>query len=242
MSLPAFSGSKRVVEIGSPSSVAKRRRGLVRDPMVTSFSLLDPQWVPEGTTVSDRKRAAMIKKADRVIAVLSRFVARVVRQYRFNKLFPHANEAWANIMEKEDAEMIAENEARLRELIIMPADELREHWGYQTGMQGRCPSLMRFIRFVHQKREERAALIEENRQIWLELNFSLIGLSVRQTDPRINEFRVGSSVIQPMSVVAEWTPMSFQNIGVPVILHNPQAVAPVRRVTGRFAALDSDDE
>ena len=103
-----------------PFAVRQRGRGLVRDPAVHGYSLLDPQWVPKGTTVSDRKRAAMIKKADRVIAVLSRFVARVVRRFRFNKLFPYADEAWANIMEREDNERKIEREARLRVLVTMP--------------------------------------------------------------------------------------------------------------------------
>jgi hypothetical protein len=36
--------------------------------------------------------------------------------------------------------------------------------------------------------------------------------------------------------------MSFHAIAAPVQLHNAMRAAPVRRVTGRFSALDSDDE
>ena len=227
-----------------PFAVRQRGRGLVRDPAVHGYSLLDPQWVPEGTTVSDRKRAAMIKKADRVIAVLSRFVARVVRQYKFNKLFPYANEAWANIMEQEDKQRKIEREARLRVLVTMPEEQLNAHWREQIAAQGErdLEPLVRFMQVIWAKRAQREAAIEENRQVWLELNFNLIGMSTRAIEPVAQAFRVGSTVIQPMSVVAEWTPMSFQNIGVPVHLHNPQAAAPVRRVAGYFSALDSDDE
>jgi hypothetical protein len=227
-----------------PFAVRQRGRGLVRDPAVHGYSLLDPQWVPEGTTVSDRKRAAMIKKADRVIAVLSRFVARAVRQYKFNKLFPYANEAWANIMEQDDNQRKIEREARLRVLVTMPEEQLNAHWREQIAAQGErdLEPLVRFMQVIWAKRAQREATIEENRQVWLELNFNLIGMSTRAIEPVAQAFRVGSTVIQPMSVVAEWTPMSFQNIGVPVHLHNPQAAAPVRRVTGRFSALDSDDE
>jgi hypothetical protein len=85
-----------------PFSVRQRGRGLVRDPAVHGYSLLDPQWVPVGTTVSDRKKASMIKKADRVIAVLARFVARVARSYRFRKIFGNGDLAWSVIMERED--------------------------------------------------------------------------------------------------------------------------------------------
>lgn len=227
-----------------PFAVRQRGRGLVRDPAVHGYSLLDPQWVPEGTTVSDRKRAAMIKKADRVIAVLSRFVARVVRRFRFNKLFPYANEAWANIMEQEDNQRKIEREARLRVLVTMPEEQLNAHWREQIAAQGErdLEPLVRFMQVIWAKRAQREAAIEENRQVWLELNFNLIGMSTRVIEPVAQAFRVGTTVIQPMSVVAEWTPMSFQNIGVPVILHNPQAAAPVRRVAGYFSALDSDDE
>jgi hypothetical protein len=227
-----------------PFAVRQRGRGLVRDPAVHGYSLLDPQWVPKGTTVSDRKRAAMIKKADRVIAVLSRFVARVVRRFRFDKLFPYADEAWANIMEREDNERKIEREARLRVLVTMPEEQLNAHWREQIAAQGErdLEPLVRFMQVIWAKRAQREAAIEENRQVWLELNFNLIGMSTRVIEPVAQAFRVGTTVIQPLSLIAEWTPMSFQNIGVPVILHNPQAAAPVRRVTGYFSALDSDDE
>jgi hypothetical protein len=225
-----------------PFAVRQRGRGLVRDPAVHGYSLLDPQWVPKGTTVSDRKKAYMLK-VDRVIAVLARFAAYCARTRRFRKVFPPCDEAWSVTMWREDNRIAAERAARLRNLIVMPEAELNAHWRQQIAAHQDIGNLWNFMIFIRAKRAQREAQIEEGRQIWNELNFSRIGLSVRVEDALPQGFRVGSTVIQPVRVVSTWTPMSFQNIGVPVRLNNPQAAAPVRRVVmGRFSALDSDDE
>jgi hypothetical protein len=220
-----------------PYSVRQRGRGLVRDPAVHGYSLMDPQWVPVGTTVSDRKKASMIKKADRVIAVLSRFVARVSRIHRFRKIFSNGDLAWSVIMEREDQERMAHREAHLRNLIVMPEDQLYAHWRQQMAAHQEIGNLWNLMNLVKVKRAEREKQIRENQLIWTELNFNQIGMSVRSNEPMLTGFRVGSTVIMP-----SWVPMSFTNIGVPVRLHNPQVVAPVRRVQmGRFAALDDDE-
>ena len=224
-----------------PFAVRQRRRGLVRDPAVNGYSLLEQQWVPEGTTVADRKKKTQMKKVDRVIAVLSRFVAYCARTRQFRKVFPHSDECWANIAEREDNERIAENKARMRNLVVMRECDLRAHFRLQVAEAGQCipDSLIRFMGTVWALRDKRDAQIAEGRQVWKELNFANIGLSVRDHPVLPQTFRVGSTVIQPIS---GWVPMSFHTIGVPVRLHNTQSAAPVRRVTGRFSALDSDDE
>lgn len=220
-----------------PYSVRQRGRGLVRDPAVHGYSLLDPQWVPVGTTVSDRKKASMIKKADRVIAVLSRFVARVARSFRFRKIFSNGDLAWSVIMEREDTRNRNERDQTLRNLIVMPEDQLYAHWREQMAAHREIGNLWNLMILVKTKRAEREQRIRENQLIWNELNFNQIGLSVRSNEPMLTGFRVGSTVIAP-----SWVPMSFANIGVPVRLHNPRAAAPVRRVQmGRFAALDDDE-
>jgi len=220
-----------------PYSVRQRGRGLVRDPAVHGYSLLDPQWVPVGTTVSDRKKASMIKKADRVIAVLSRFVARVARSFRFRKIFSNGDLAWSVIMEREDTHNRNERDQTLRNLIVMPEDQLYAHWREQMAAHREIGNLWNLMILVKTKRAEREKRIRENQLIWNELNFNQIGLSVRSNEPMLVGFRVGSTVIAP-----SWAPMSFANIGVPVRLHNPRAAAPVRRVQmGRFAALDDDE-
>lgn len=220
-----------------PYSVRQRGRGLVRDPAVHGYSLLDPQWVPVGTTVSDRKKAAMIKKADRVIAVLARFVARVARGYRFRKIFGNGDLAWSVIMEREDTHNRNERDQTLRNLIVMPEEQLYAHWREQMAAHREIGNLWNLMILVKTKRAEREQRIRENQLIWTELNFNEIGLSVRSNEPMLTGFRVGSTVITP-----SWVPMSFTNIGVPVRLHNPRAAAPVRRVQmGRFAALDDDE-
>jgi hypothetical protein len=220
-----------------PFSVRQRGRGLVRDPAVHGYSLLDPQWVPVGTTVSDRKKASMIKKADRVIAVLSRFVARVARIHRFRKIFSNGDLAWSVIMEREDTQQRNEREANLRNLIVMPEEQLYAHWRQQMAAHQEIGNLWNLMNLVKAKRTEREQRIRENQIIWTELNFNQIGMSVRSNEPMLTGFRVGSTVITP-----SWVPMSFTNIGVPVRLHNPRAAAPVRRVQmGRFAALEDDE-
>jgi hypothetical protein len=220
-----------------PFSVRQRGRGLVRDPAVHGYSLLDPQWVPAGTTVSDRKKAAMIKKADRVIAVLARFMARVARGYRFRKIFGNGDLAWSVIMEREDTHNRNERDQTLRNLIVMPEEQLYAHWREQMAAHREIGNLWNLMILVKTKRAEREQRIRENQLIWNELNFNQIGLSVRSNEPMLTGFRVGSTVITP-----SWVPMSFTNIGVPVRLHNPRAAAPVRRVQmGRFAALDDDE-
>jgi hypothetical protein len=220
-----------------PYSVRQRGRGLVRDPAVHGYSLLDPQWVPVGTTVSDRKKASMIKKADRVIAVLARFVARVARSYRFRKIFGNGDLAWSVIMEREDTHNRNERDQTLRNLVVMPEEQLYAHWREQMAAHREIGNLWNLMILVKTKRAEREQRIRENQLIWNELNFEQIGMSVRSNEPMLVGFRVGSTVIAP-----SWVPMSFTNIGVPVRLHNPRAAAPVRRVQmGRFAALDDDE-
>jgi len=221
-----------------PFAVRQRRRGLVRDPAVNGFF----QWVPEGQTVADRKKKAQIRKVDRVLAVLSRFVAKCARIHRFRKVFPLETEAWSNIMEREDIRVAADRAARLRDLIVMPEAALNAHFRQQIANAREIGNLWDFMVFIRAKRAQRLAQIEENRQVWRELNFSAIGLSVRTNAVQASAFTVGSTVIQPVGVVNEWVPMSFHTIAAPVQLHNTMRAAPVRRVTGRFSALDSDDE
>ena len=236
-----------------PFAVRQRGRGLVRDPAVHGYSLLDSQWVPVGTTVSDRKKAHMLKKVDRVIAVLSRFAAYCARTRRFRKVFPVCDDAWANIVEREEIQVAAERAARIRALILMSEAELNAHFRNLISVNHEIGSLWNFMIFIRAKRAEREAQIEESNRVWREMNFSRglwpalfrsgVGGSVRPDDALQQAFRVGSALVQPVQVVSTWMPMSFQNIGVPVRLNNPQAVAPVRRVVfGRFSALDSDDE
>jgi hypothetical protein len=224
-----------------PFAVRQRRRGLVRDPAVTGISILNSQWVPAGHTVADRKKKAQNRKIDRILAVLSRFVAGCARRLRFRKMFA-SNEAWSNIMEREDIRVAADRAARLRDLIVMPEDDLNAHFRQQIANVHEIGKLWDFMVFIRAKRARREAQIEENRQVWYELNFSAIGMSVRTNAVQASAFTVGSTVIRPASVVNEWVPMSFHAIATPVQLHNAMRAAPVRRVTGRFSALDSDDE
>ena len=225
-----------------PFSVRQRGRGLVRDPAVHGYSLLDPQWVPAGTTVSDRKKAYMIK-VDRVIAVLARFAAYCARTRRFRKVFPPCDEAWSVTMWNEDRRIAAERAASIRALIIMPEVELNAHFRNLISVNHDIGNLWDFMIFVRAKRAQREAQIEESNRIWQELNFSQIGLSVRPDEALTQEFRVGSTMIAPVRTASTWMPMSLAQIGVPVRLNNPQAVAPVRRVAqGRFAAFEEEDE
>jgi hypothetical protein len=191
---------------------------------------------------AEHKKKAQLHKVDRVLAVLSRFVAHCARVHRFRKVFPLETEAWSNIMEREDNRVASEHAARIRNLVVMPEDLLNAHFRQQIAEVRDIGKIWEFIVFIRAKRAQRAAEIEEGRQIWRELNFSSIGLSVRGYAAHTAAFTVGSAVIQPVRALAEWVPMSFSAIAAPVRLHNAMRAAPVRRVTGRFSALDSDDE
>ena len=188
---------------------------------------------------AERKKKTQIRKADRVLAVLSRFVAHCARVHRFRKVFPAETEAWSNIMEREDNRVASEHAARIRNLVVMPEHLLNAHFRQQIAEVREIGKIWEFIVFIRAKRAQRAAEIEEGRQIWRELNFSSIGLSVRGYAAQTAAFTVGSTVIQP---VCDWVPMSFSAIAAPVRLHNTMRAAPVRRVAGRFSALDSDSE
>jgi len=187
-------------------------------------------------------RKAQIRKVDRVLAVLSRFVAHCAHVHRFRKVFPLETEAWSNIMEREDNRVAAEHAARIRNLVVMPEHLLNAHFRQQIAEVRDIGKIWEFIVFIRAKRAQRAAEIEEGRQVWRELNFSSIGLSVRGYAAQTVPFTVGSTVIQPVRAVTDWVPMSFSAIAAPVRLHNAMRAAPVRRVMGRFSALDSDDE
>lgn len=191
---------------------------------------------------AERRKKAQIRKADRVLAVLSRFVAHCARVHRFRKVFPLETEAWSNIMEREDNRVASEHAARIRNLVVMPEDLLNAHFRQQIAEVRDIGKIWEFIVFIRAKRAQRAAEIEEGRQIWRELNFSSIGLSVRGYAAQTVAFTVGSTVIQPVRAVADWVPMSFNAIAAPVRLHNAMRAASVRRVVGRFSALDSDSE
>lgn len=191
---------------------------------------------------AERRKKAQIRKADRVLAVLSRFVAHCARVHRFRKVFPLETEAWSNIMEREDNRVASEHAARIRNLVVMPEDLLNAHFRQQIADVRDIGKIWEFIVFIRAKRAQRAAEIEEGRQIWRELNFSSIGLSVRGYAAQTVPFTVGSTVIQPVRAAADWVPMSFSAIAAPVRLHNAMRPAPVRRVVGRFSALDSDSE
>ena len=191
---------------------------------------------------AERKKKTQLRKVDRVLAVLSRFVAHCAHVHRFRKVFPLETEAWSNIMEREDNRIAAEHAARIRNLVVMPEHLLNAHFRQQIAEVREIGKIWEFIVFIRAKRVQRAAEIEEGRQIWRELNFSSIGLSVRGYAAQIAPFTVGSTVIQPVRAPADWVPMSFSAIAAPVRLHNAMRAAPVRRVMGRFSALDSDSE
>jgi hypothetical protein len=191
---------------------------------------------------AERKKKTQLRKVDRVLAVLSRFVAHCARVHRFRKVFPLETEAWSNIMEREDNRVASEHAARIRNLVVMPEHLLNAHFRQQIAEVRDIGKIWEFIVFIRAKRAQRAAEIEEGRQVWRELNFSSIGLSVRGYAAQMTPFTVGSTVIQPVRAVTDWVPMSFSAIAAPVRLHNTMRPAPVRRVMGRFSALDSDDE
>ena len=78
-----------------PFAVRMRSNGFVRDSAVSAWCSLTDQWVLRGQTIADKKRRAENARADKVIGVLTRFIARwvSVRVYRRR----HAIREWQRL-------------------------------------------------------------------------------------------------------------------------------------------------
>lgn len=203
-----------------PHSVRMRQLGMVRDPAIHGHTYGQSVWVPKGTTVADRQNAYRTK-VNRVVDVLTRFVANWVKQSRIARSAYkckaraeawHASVwsiSWANIMESEENRSKAIVDAYYARLVAMTDRELNEYSAAAIReIRQHNEDVMPWLetmRIVRAKREIAQVAIAENRQVWQE--------------------------------------MSIRNIGVPVRLHNTQAVAKKRvvRVQNSFSALDSSD-
>jgi hypothetical protein len=87
-----------------PFSVRMRAAGFVFDKHVRSMNVYD-KWVPKGTTIADRKKAA---KVDQTIDILARFVSKwsLSRRSRHRESrWSHRGPNWGDLMwEAEQAE------------------------------------------------------------------------------------------------------------------------------------------
>lgn len=206
-----------------PTSVRMRQRGLVLDPAIRGISIYESKWVPAGTTVADRK-LAYNAKVDRTVDALAKFVAiwvnqsrRARREYAVRK----AGEDWRNAV-------WSINWANL-----MYEEDLRRQ-AIRDAYHARLVAMPEA-----ELREYNARTIREIREHnddpwpWMDL---------------MRKIRAKRALVQ--ITVAEhkqvWQEMSLKNIGVPVRLHNTQAVAKKRVVQMKkntFSALaDSDSE
>jgi len=75
-----------------PFSVRMRSSGFVRDPKAAAWAPLSAQWVPAGETVADQKLRAVNARADKVLGILSRFIARWARECVWRRR--HAIKTW----------------------------------------------------------------------------------------------------------------------------------------------------
>lgn len=75
-----------------PFSVRMRSSGFVRDPKAAAWAPLSAQWVPAGETIADQKLRAVNARADKVLGILSRFIARWARACVWRRR--HAIQTW----------------------------------------------------------------------------------------------------------------------------------------------------
>jgi hypothetical protein len=198
-----------------------RRRGLVLDPAIRGNSIYESKWVPAGTTVADRK-LAYNAKVDRTVDALAKFVAIWVNQSRRARreyAVRTAGEDWRNaVWSISWGNLMYEEDLRRKAIID----------AYHARLVAMPEAELR---------EYNARTIREIREHnddpwpWMDL---------------MRKIRAKRALVQ--ITVAEhkqvWQEMSLKNIGVPVRLHNTQAVAKKRVVQVKkntFSALEESD-
>jgi len=202
-----------------PFSVRQRSRGLVMDPAIRGISMYQSKWVPAGTTVADRK-LAYNAKVDRTVDALAKFVAiwvqqsrRARREYAVRK----AGEDWRNLVWATSwANLMYEED--LRRQAIIDAYHARLVAMPEAELREYNARTIREIR-------------EHNDDPWPWMNL-------------MRTIRAKRALVQ--ITVAEhkqvWQEMSLKNIGVPVRLHNTQAVTKKRVIRkNTFSALEDSD-
>ena len=206
-----------------PYSVRQRSRGLVMDPAIRGISIYQPKWVPAGTTVADRKMAYNAK-VDRVVDALAKFVAIWVKQSRTARreyAVRRAGENWRNAVWAISWADISQQDDNRRAAIV-------------AAYHARLVAMPE-----DQLREYNARTIREIREHnddpwpWMEW---------------MRTVRAKRAIVQVAAAEHRqvWQEMSLKNIGVPVRLHNTQAVTKKRVVVQKkntFSALaDSDSD
>ena len=205
-----------------PYSVRQRSRGLVLDPAIRGISMLQSKWVPAGTTVADRK-LAYNAKVDRTVDALAKFVAIWVKQSRTARreyAVRKAGQDWRNAVWAISWADISQQDDNRRAAIV-------------AAYHARLVAMPE-----DQLREYNARTIREIREHnddpwpWMEW---------------MRTIREKRAVAQVAAAEHRqvWQEMSFKNIGVPIRLHNKQAVTKKRMVQSKnnFAALaDSDND
>jgi hypothetical protein len=205
-----------------PYSVRMRSCGLVLDPAIRGISINQSKWVPAGTTVADRK-LAYNAKVDRTVDALAKFVAiwvqqsrRVRREYAVRK----AGADWTSGVWAISWANISEQEDNRRNAVIVAYHaRLVAMPEDQFRMYNACA-----IREIREHNDDPWP--------WMELVRTI----------RAKRALVQVAVSENKQV---WQEMSLRNIGVPVRLHNTQAVTKKRMVQSKnnFAALaDSDSD
>jgi hypothetical protein len=202
-----------------PFSVRQRSRGLVLDPAIRGISMLQSKWVPAGTTVADRK-LAYNAKVDRTVDALAKFVAIWVKQSRTARreyAVRKAGEDWRNAVWSISWADLAEQDDNRRKAIV-------------DAYHARLVAMPE-----DQLREYNARTIREIREHnddpwpWMEWMRTV----------RAKRALVQVTVAEHKQV---WQEMSLKNIGVPVRLHNTQAVTKKRVIRkNTFAAFEDSD-
>ena len=204
-----------------PRSVMMRSKGYVLDKALKCRKFGESNWVPKGTTVADRKKA-YLAKIDRTIEVLSKFAINAIRKHRAKKVY---NKMMVDYYNKRAANQRFQwNTPNWGDYMVEKEEE--EMKQMLSMPEGKWRAMIR-------------GKIADHKEVGQDI-LPLIRWVSFMDEKRADHF---AALKQKAELDSVWKEMSFANIGVPVKLHNKQAVAKKRVVRqNAFAALESDDE
>ena len=175
-----------------PISVSLRKRGFVHDPKAP---FMTSPWVMPNKTQEALKLNASKKfneRVDRVIAVLTKFVAIASHKFIFNKFYKAGmakhykkmkdsgrkwitgERCWGDIMYDEELRIARERQAYINRLVAMSDAEFYEYNGrvfaeHREYRQNLKPWLD-FMYLVKAKRAEARAKLGHQKQVWQEIS------------------------------------------------------------------------
>ena len=193
-----------------PSSVSLRKRGFVHDPKAPFMT--SPWVMPDNTQTALKLEAAkkFNQRVDRVISVLTKFVAIASYKFLFNKYYKAGmvkhykkirdsgrkwltgERCWGDIMYDEDIRIAAIRQAYIDRLVAMSEEEFYEYNGkvfaeHREYRQNLGPWL-EFMYTIKAKRAEYRAKVAQHKQVWHEVSFVHRPAQVQRRNPNSGAF------------------------------------------------------